>query len=88
MTWKRLLPRENVIFVRIFMATTGILTVVAGAFLLGVGIWRLTHPFPTPLPIRPLFATLISFTFLISMLLRGVCWVMVSISERLWTNNS
>jgi hypothetical protein len=81
---RRRLSREPVVFIRIVMATTGIVTVVSGLFLVAVALWRVNNPAPAVVPLPRALTVIFSFTFLLSFLLKGVCWVMVALSPRLW----
>lgn len=80
--------QEPVLFVRIFMATTGILTVVSGFFLVGLSIWRIANPAPAPLPVPQPVVLIFTMAFLLSFLLKGICWIMVALSNRLWKSTS
>jgi len=80
--------REPVMFLRIFMGTTGIASVVSGIFVIALTIWRLGHPVPALLPVPRALVAVFTFTFLLSFLFTGVCWIMVALSIRLWNNKS
>jgi cytochrome b subunit of formate dehydrogenase len=83
--------KEPVVFIRIFMGTTGIIAVVSGLFLLGLALWRLQHPVIAGAPaVQPprVLTQLFTFAFLVSFLLKGVCWIMVALSPRLWNSTS
>jgi len=79
---------EPVVFIRIFMATTGIVTVVTGIFVVVLTVWRLQNPIPALLPVPRALVAVFTFGFLLSFLLAGVCWIMVALSHRLWNSTS
>ena len=67
-------------FIRILLGTTGILTVMAGIYLLVVTIVTLTTTHRTP----RVLTIVISFVFLTAFTLHGVCWLIVALTKRLW----
>jgi len=81
-------PREPVVFIRLFMATVGVVTVVSGSVLVALAVWRLSHPAPAALPVPRVVGTVLSFAFLLGFLLSGICWIMVALSDRLWNSTS
>jgi hypothetical protein len=79
---------EPVLFIRIFLATVGVISVMSAAFLVAAAVWRLGHPAPAALPVPREISIALTFTFLLSAALGGVCWIMVALSPRLWKPRS
>lgn len=80
--------KEPVVFIRIFMATTGVITVMSGLFVAMLTAWRMENPLPAPLPIPRAVIGVFTVTFLVGFVLKGVCWIMVAMSGRLWKTSS
>ena len=80
-------PREPVIFVRMFMGTTGAIAMVAGLYLLGIAVWRIGNPAPAPIPVPRALNVTFTLAFVLSVFLIGVCWIMVALSRRLWESS-
>ncbi len=79
---------ESVMFIRISMATTGIIATASGLFAVGLTVFRTFNPPPVPIPLpRPLLVVF-TFSFLLGFTLQGVCWVMAATSKRLWNSTS
>lgn len=82
------LPREPVLFERIFIGTSGVLAFVSGAYLLALGVWRLWNPAPAPPPLPRTLTVTFTFAFIVSVLATGVCLIMIALSERVWKSTS
>lgn len=67
------------VFVRIFMATTGVVSIVAAGCLL---LLRLGALLPSSLD------RLFVVAVLITIVCQGVGWVLIAMSERLWNSTS
>lgn len=81
---ERTLQQRGATFVRIFMATTGIIAAISGFYLLGVVIWRAMGYASPPRAVSLIF----SIAFVVSFLLTGVCWILIALSDRLWKSTS
>jgi apolipoprotein N-acyltransferase len=84
----RRVPEEPVVFVRIFLGTTGAMCVVSGLYLTGIVVLRQLYPTPQPLPLPRSLTVVMTFAFVFSVFCQGIAWVMVSLSERLWKSTS
>jgi len=79
---------EPVMFIRLFMAVTGIITSVSGLLVLVLTVLRQLNPAPAPLPVpRPLLVVF-TLSFLLGSTLQGMCWVMTAMSRRIWNSTS
>ncbi len=77
---------EPGLFIRIFMATTGIITSISGLFAIVLTVLRLFNPSPTPAPLPRVLAVTFTFSFLLGFALQGACWVMAALSKRVWNS--
>lgn len=75
-------------FIRIFMATTGVITTLSGLAAVGLTAFRTINPPPVPVPVPRALLIVFTFSFLLSFTLVGVCWVMAAMSKRLWNSTS
>ena len=71
-------------FIRIFFCTTGVISSASGAYLLIASILRLVidRQFPRSLTIG------FTISFLLGMLLKGICWILLGVSNRFWKPNA
>lgn len=67
-------------FVRVFMLTTGVISVISGLYLFAVYLVRQISGATPP----RVFTVIITGVFLLSFLLKGVCWILLALSARLW----
>lgn len=85
--WHRLRTHEPVVFVRMFIGTTGVVCFQTGAALLFLAVWRISHPVPTPLPIGRPMQVALSVGLVLGIALIGASLVMIALSRRLWTHS-
>lgn len=76
--------REPVLIERFFIALTGVLSVVSGAYLLGIATWRIWNPLPTPIPLSRTLSFVLTMGFIVSVLFTGICFIMIALSGRIW----
>lgn len=67
-------------FTRIFLSSTGAITVLSGTYLIVVTILAITnHPRP-----GRIYNVIFTFVFLAAFVCHGAAWLMLALSKRLW----
>jgi cytochrome bd-type quinol oxidase subunit 1 len=79
--------KEPVVFSRIFMFTTGIITILSGLFATGLTLMRLLYA-PATIQLNRSVLVILSLMFVLGYLLSGVCWIMAAMSRRIWNSIS